>query len=310
MEDPLGSSGVDVTGAAVADGAPAHPGMDTCEVAFRRISDPAFGGHGTLELRAVASLTSGAYVAGRVRYRGPHAIDLAMPEHRSALDRLTEQLTAEGWRATGERGATPYALRFERSSSMAPPPAQRQAADEASLVDRVLGLTKHTKRLAIFLVVGVAAAALVDLVRGRLALVGEWPSLVSVAVALTWILAATDDFKMGTQHRIPKRIETEGPRHPVGWYRFFLTRVVHPVRVPFGWLIPGSMYIVAALYLAGIIVPLAAVGALFLLANMFLFLNLRAPRDDFVVLAVGNSIVLLTNPGGLPAIVRALGGAA
>ena len=281
--------------------------IDTCEVTFRRVSDPAFVGHGTLELRAIASGPSGGYVASSVRYKGPHAIDLAMPEHRSALDRLTAQLTADGWRATGERGQAPYALRFERDARLAPPATQRRTADEASLMDRVLGLTKHTKRMAIFLVVGLAAAAILDLVRGRTALLAEWPSIVSTAVALTWILAATDDFKMGTQHRIPKRIENEGPRHPIGWYRFFLTRVLHPVRVPFGWLIPGSMYIVAAAYLAGILVQLTAVGSLFLLGNMFLFLNLRSPRDDFVGLAIGNLVVLATNPGGLPALARALG---
>jgi hypothetical protein len=176
-----------------------------------------------------------------------------------------------------------------------------------SLTDRILGLTKHTKRMAIFLVVGLAAAALIDVLRGRTAALAEWPSIVSTAVALTWILAATDDFRMGTQHRIPKRIENEGPRHPIRWYRFVLTRLLHPVRVPFGWAIPGSMYVVAAAYLAGILVQPAAVGALFLLANMFLFLNLRSPRDDFVALAVGNLLVLVTNPGGLPALARALG---
>ena len=175
--------------------------------------------------------------------------------------------------------------------------------------DRILGLTKHTKQMAIFLVVGLAAAAVVDLLRGRTALLAEWPSLVSTAVALTWILAATDDFRMGTQHRIPKRIENEGARHPIGWYRFFLTRILYPVRVPFGWLIPGSMYLIAAAYLAGILVQPAALGALFLLANMFLFLNLRSPRDDFVGLAIGNLVVLATNPGGLPALARALGAA-
>jgi hypothetical protein len=281
--------------------------VDSAEIAFRRISDPAFGGHGSLELRAVATGATGSYVAGAVRYKGPHAIDLAMPEHRTALDRLTAQLSADGWRATGERGQAPYALRFERDASQAPPPGQRRSADQASLVDRVLGLTKHTKRMAIFLVVGLVAAAVIDLIRGQTALLAAWPSIVSTAVALTWILAATDDFRMGTQHRIPRRIENEGARHPIGWYRFFLTRVLYPVRVPFGWLIPGSMYIVAAAYLAGILVQLAAVGALFLLANMFLFLNLRSPRDDFVGLALGNLVVLATNPGGLPALARALG---
>jgi hypothetical protein len=161
--------------------------------------------------------------------------------------------------------------------------------------------------MAIFLVAGLAVTAVIDLVRGQGSVLAEWPSIVSTAVALTWILAATDDFKMGTQHRIPKRIENEGARHPIGWYRFFLTRVLHPVRVPFGWLIPGSMYVIAAAYLAGLLVQPAAVGALFLLANMFLFLNLRSPRDDFVGLAIGNLVVLATNPGGLPAIARALG---
>jgi hypothetical protein len=289
--------------------AAASAAIDTCEVAFRRVSDPAFGGHGTLELRAVADGPTGSYIAAVVRYKGPHAIDLTMPEHRTALDQLSSRLTAEGWRATGERGQAPYALRFDRDLSKAPPAAQRKAADDASLLDRVLGLTKHTKRMAIFLVVGLVAAAVIDLVRGRAGLLAEWPSILSVSVALTWILAATDDFRMGTQHRIPKRIENEGARHPIGWYRFFLTRVLYPVRVPFGWLIPGSMYVVAAAYLAGILVQPAALGALFLLGNMFLFLNLRSPRDDFLGLALANLVVLVTNPGGLPAIARALGAA-
>jgi hypothetical protein len=299
-----------VTGSGVelSSGAATSTAVDTCEIVFARISDPAFGGHGTLELRAVATGPTGGYVARSVRYKGPHAIDLAMSEHRSALDSLSAQLASDGWRATGERGQAPYALRFERDSALAPPAARRRATDQASVVDQVLGLTKHTKRMAIFLVVGLAAAAIIDLLRGRTAVLAEWPSIVSTAVALAWILAATDDFRMGTQHRIPKRIENEGPRHPVGWYRFFLTRVLHPVRVPFGWLIPGSMYVIAAAYLAGILVQPAAVGALFLLGNMFLFLNLRTPRDDFVGLAIANLVVLLTNPGGLPAIARALGG--
>jgi hypothetical protein len=303
----VASSGVDVTSTAADRAVDAD--VDRCEVAFRRVSDPAFGGHGTLELRAVAHGATGSYLAATVRYKGPHAIDLAMPEHRSALDRLTDRLTDEGWRATGERGQAPYALRFTRASAMAPPASQRLATDQTSLADRLLGLTKHTKRLVIFLLVGFAAAAVIDLLRGRTALLAEWPSLVSAAVALTWILAATDDFRMGTQHRIPRRIETEGARHPIPLYRLFLTRIVHPVRVPFGWLIPGSMYILAAAYLAGILVQPAAVGALVLLANMFLFLNLRSPRDDFVGLAIGNLVVLVTNPGGLPALARALGGA-
>jgi len=299
--------GANVTSAAPATASAGGAAVDTSEITFRRVSDPAFGGHGTLELRAIAGGPSGGYVAGTVRYKGPHAIDLAMPEHRAALDKLSAQLAAEGWRATGERGQAPYALRFERNSSMAPPAAQRRSTDQTTIVDRVLGLTKHTKRMAMFLIAGLVAAAVIDLVRGRTAVLAEWPSIVSTAVALTWILAATDDFKMGTQHRIPKRIENEGARHPIGWYRFFLTRILYPVRVPFGWLIPGSMYIVAAAYLAGILVQLAAVGALFLLGNMFLFLNLRSPRDDFLALAIGNLVVLATNPGGLPALARALG---
>jgi hypothetical protein len=290
--------------------APASSAIDTCEIAFRRVSDPAFGGHGTLELRAVADGPTGSYVAAVVRYKGPHAIDLAMPEHRTALEKLSSQLTAEGWRTTNERGQAPYALRFERNSAQAPRAAQRKAADAASLLDRVLGLTKHTKRMAIFLVVGLVAAAVIDLARGRAGVLAEWPSILSVSVALTWILAATDDFRMGTQHRIPKRIENEGARHPIRWYRFWLTRVIYPVRVPFGWLIPGSMYFIAAAYLVGVLVQPAAVGALFLLGNMFLFLNLRSPRDDFLGLAVANLVVLLTNPGGLPAIARALGAVA
>jgi len=83
--------------------------------------------------------------------------------------------------------------------------------------------------------------------------------------------------------------------------------VVHPVRVPFGWLIPGSMFAVAAAYLAGVLVQPAAVGALFLLANMYLFLNLRSARDDYVSLVAAQLVVLVTNPGGLPAIARAFG---
>lgn len=287
---------------------PSAAALDRCEITFRRVSDPAFGGHGTLELRAVADGPAGAYAAGRIRYRGPHVMDLALAEHRDALDRLGAQLETEGWRPTGDRGQAAYALRYERGSELAPPAADRRSADETSLADRVLGLTKHTKRMAIFLVIGLAAAALIDLVRGRAAFLADWPSVLSVAVALTWVLAATDDFRMGTQHRIPRRIENEGPRHPIAWYRFFLTRILHPVRVPFGWLIPGSMYVVAAAYLAGLFVQPAAIGSLFLLANMFLFLNLRSPRDDFVGLALGTLLVLLTNPGGLPALLSAVAG--
>ena len=94
-----------------------------------------------------------------------------------------------------------------------------------------------------------------------------------------------------------------------GWYRAFLTRVVLPNRTFVGWLIPGSMYPIALSYLSGILVQLAAIGALFLLANMFLFLNLnlRHPRDDYVMLTLTQLIILITNPGGVPAILRALG---
>ncbi len=281
--------------------------MDRCEIEARRVAEPAFGGDATHELRAIATGESGQWLAGRVRYRAPHAMDLAISGHRDALQAITDQLTRGGWRATGEHGQAAHALRFERETPTQPDAAAGRSVDDASLIDRLAGLTKHTKRLAIFLAAGLVAAAAFDLARGRVALLAEWPSLLSLAVALTWILAAVDDFQMGTQHRIPRRVENEGARHPIAWYRWFLVHVVHPVRVPFGWLIPGSMFVVAAAYLAGILVQPAAVGALFLLANMYLFLNLRSARDDYVSLVAAQLVILVMNPGGIAAFARALG---
>lgn len=281
---------------------------ESCEIEGRRVAEPAFWGATTHEFRAVARNPQGTHVAGSVRYKAPHAVDLRIPEHRSALESLTRQLEDDGWLRQPERGQADYNLRFTRPW-VGSAGAGRTAQDSSrpGIGNWIDGLTKHTKRLAILLLVGGLAAIVVDVVGGR-RLTAEWPSLLSIAVAIVWILAATDDFRMGTHKRIPLRVESEGARHPLAWYRTFVNRVVLPNKELMGWIIPGSMYLVALSYLSGILVQLAAIGALFLLANMFLFLNLRRARDDFVVLAVTQVIVLATNPGGIPSIVRGLGG--
>jgi hypothetical protein len=73
-----------------------------------------------------------------------------------------------------------------------------------------------------------------------------------------------------------------------------------------GWFVPLSMFATAISYVSGILVPVAAAGALLLLAMMFIFLDLRRPRDDFVTLAAVQVVILVTRPGGLPAIVDAI----
>jgi hypothetical protein len=275
-----------------------------CEIEARRVAEPAFWGPATHEFAAVIRGTPDRTIAASIRYKAPHAVDLGIREHREALEQLIGRLEAEGWTRSSDVGRAAYNVRFARWSSFDPSTAQPRSSRLASLYE---GLTKHTKRLVILLAVELGLAVVADAIIAGSQVMSVWPSLVSVAVAIVWILAATDDFRMGTHKRIPVRVEGEGMKHPLAWYQWFISHVVYPNRALFGWLIPGSMYVVAIAYLGGIFVQLAAIGALFLLANMFLFLNLRRLRDDFLVLAIGQIFILVTNPGGLPAIAKALG---
>jgi hypothetical protein len=66
------------------------------------------------------------------------------------------------------------------------------------------------------------------------------------------------------------------------------------------------MFATAIAYLSGVLVSVAAACALVLLGMMFIFLDLRRPRDDFVTLTIAQVVILVTSPGGLPAIAEAV----
>jgi hypothetical protein len=134
----------------------------------------------------------------------------------------------------------------------------------------------------------------------------EWPSILSIATAIVWTMAAYDDLKMGTQHRIPIRLRNEGLVHRYRWFRWLTRRVLLPHGRFVGWFVPLSMFATAIAYLSGVLVSVAAACALVLLAMMFTFLDLRRPRDDFVMLAIAQVVILVTSPGGLPAIAEAV----
>ena len=277
-------------------------GLESCEIEAIRLAESIWGGHDFHELRAVAVSGSGWYVAARLRYKAPHAVDLNCPEHRTALEALVRQLEERGWSKLGSRGVAEYNLHFSHpatSLSTETLPVSR------GLADWLIGLTKHTKRLALFGVLSSVVIVVAKLALGNARPAGEWASFLAASTALVWCWAAYDDFHTGTPWRIVHRLDDEEPRHRLGWYRAYLVRFVRPWRGALGWAIPASMVLIALSYLSGVLLPVATVGALFLLANMFLFLDLRYPRDDYVLLTVAQLIILATNPAGLPGIVRA-----
>lgn len=171
-------------------------------------------------------------------------------------------------------------------------------------------LSKHTQRLLSALVLSGVLITMYDVVSRRPSLTARWPDFLAISVAVVWIWAGYDDFKRGTHIRIAQRLRRETETHPIEWYRAFLRIAVTPWATAFGYIIPASMFFVGAAYIAGIQVRPAAVGALFLTANMALFLVFRDVRDAFVVLAIAQVLILATDPAGVPGIFSALGAAA
>jgi hypothetical protein len=166
-------------------------------------------------------------------------------------------------------------------------------------------LTKHTKRFVVLAICAFGGAALYDAIARSTVFAREWPSLLSVCVGVLWLWAGIDDFRLGAHKKIADLVVGESQTHPVGWYRRFLLVFVKPRARVFGYTIPASMLLVGAAYLSGVAVLAAAVGALFLLANMMLFLRMLRPRDDFIVLLATQVVILATGPSGIPGIIRA-----
>lgn len=130
-----------------------------------------------------------------------------------------------------------------------------------------------------------------------------WPEVLAIAVGLVWAWAGINDFRAGLHKRLPMMIKGAAPRHQWSWLRPYLERVISPYAAFWAFLIPASMLLIAGSFLTGIIPVVAAAGGLFLVANMAAFLAVQRERDAFLMLAITQAVIIITNPAGIPGLV-------
>lgn len=165
-------------------------------------------------------------------------------------------------------------------------------------------VTAHTARIAVF---GVLTAAIVQVLGATTdhtdLLARGWPEVLSIALGLAWLRAGYNDFASGLHLRLPNIIHERANSHPFVWYRAYLKWAVVPWATLCGYVLPGGMIAVGGSYLTGILVPVAAAGGLFMVANMALFQALQRSRDAFLLLSITQAVILATGPGGIQGLI-------
>ncbi len=134
-------------------------------------------------------------------------------------------------------------------------------------------------------------------------LADAWPEVLAITVGLVWAWAGINDFRAGLHRRLPTMIKGAAPRHKWSWLRPYLERVISPYAAFWAFVIPASMLLIAGSFLTGIIPQVAAAGGLFLVANMAAFLAVQRERDAFLMLAITQAVIIITNPDGIPGLV-------
>jgi uncharacterized membrane protein YphA (DoxX/SURF4 family) len=171
---------------------------------------------------------------------------------------------------------------------------------------RSTALTAHTKRAIVSSTVLFCVAALHDVVRSSDLVLEHWASLLAVVSGIVWLMSGVEAIAKGTPHLIAQLIGVRAAGHPVALYRSFVARFLVPRAKEIGYVVPVSQILVAISYFSGVLVQLAAVGALLLLLNFIVFQRITRPRDDFVVLVPLQVVVLTLAPGGLVELARAV----